>query len=68
MSRSGDFDRLSGAEVMLNQPYPSRSATFVLDDKLSEQYQTTTQEAFDEGLGPPFAALKFSCHNLLDPI
>lgn len=64
MSRSGDFDHLSGTQVRLDQPSTS---TFVLDDKLSEEYQTMTQEEFDEGFGPPFAALKFSCHSLLNP-
>ncbi|KAJ5545025.1 hypothetical protein N7535_006587 [Penicillium sp. DV-2018c] len=67
MSRSGDFDHLCGTEVRLEQPPPSPSVTFVLDDKLSEEYQTMTQEEFDEGMGHPFAALKFSCHNLLIP-
>ncbi|KAJ5286234.1 hypothetical protein N7524_001540 [Penicillium chrysogenum] len=67
MSRLGDFDHLCGTEVRLEQPSPSPSVTFVLDDKLSEEYQTMTQEEFDDGLGHPFAALKFSCHNLSDP-
>ncbi|CRL18359.1 unnamed protein product [Penicillium camemberti] len=67
MSRPGDFDHLCGTEVRFEQPSPSPSATFVLDDKLSEEYQTMTQEEFDEDVGRPFAALKFSCHNLSDP-
>ncbi|KAJ9490971.1 hypothetical protein VN97_g2289 [Penicillium thymicola] len=67
MSRPGDFDHLCGSEVWLEQPSPSPSATFVLDDKLSEEYQTMTQEEFDEDVGHKFVALKFSCHNPFDP-
>jgi hypothetical protein len=33
-----------GTEVRLEQPSPSPSVTFVLDDKLSEEYQTMTQD------------------------
>lgn len=67
MSRLGDFDYLHGTKVTLEHSSPSPSATFVLDDKLSEEFQTMTQEEHDDDLGHPFAALNFSCHNLLDP-
>ncbi|KAJ5781382.1 uncharacterized protein N7518_009865 [Penicillium psychrosexuale] len=67
MSRLGDFDYLCGTEVTLEHSSPSPSATFVLDDILSEEFQIMTQEEFDDDLGHPFTALKFSCHNLLDP-
>ena len=44
MSRPGDFDHLCSTEVRLKQPShsPSPTTTFVLDDKLSEEYQTMT--------------------------
>ncbi|KAJ5807630.1 hypothetical protein N7447_011086 [Penicillium robsamsonii] len=45
MTRPGDFDHLYSAEVRLEQPSSPR-ATFVLDDRLSEEYQTMTQEEF----------------------
>ncbi|KAJ9482035.1 hypothetical protein VN97_g11413 [Penicillium thymicola] len=68
MFRPEDFDHLCSTEVRLEQPShsPSRTTTFVLDDKLSEEYQTMTQEEFHD-IGHPFAALKFSCRNLLNP-
>ncbi|KAJ5426897.1 hypothetical protein N7465_001967 [Penicillium sp. CMV-2018d] len=67
MSRPGDFDNLSGTEVRLDHPSTLPAKTFILDEKLSEEYQTITQLECDQGLGPPFAAIKFSCHNLVNP-
>ncbi|KAJ5187078.1 hypothetical protein N7449_010072 [Penicillium cf. viridicatum] len=67
MPRFLDFDHLCGTEITLDQPSLSPPRTFVLDEKISEDYQTMTQRIYDQGLGPPFAVIKFSCHNLLDP-
>ncbi|CAI7622702.1 unnamed protein product [Penicillium discolor] len=67
ISRPGNFDNLAGTEVRLDHPSTLPAKTFVLDEKLSEEYQTMTQLECDQGLGPPFAAIKFSCHNLLNP-
>lgn len=67
MSRPGDFDYLLGTEVKLKQPSSSSTVTVVLDDKLSEEYQTFSREELKNELGPPFAVLKFSCHDIRDP-
>ncbi|KAJ5282635.1 hypothetical protein N7497_002201 [Penicillium chrysogenum] len=76
MSRSRDFivtipsinfDHLGGTEIKLDQPSLSPPRTFVLDEKISEDYQTMTQKEYERQSGPPFAIIKFSCHSLLDP-
>ncbi|KAJ5509507.1 hypothetical protein N7527_011650 [Penicillium freii] len=76
MSRSTDFvvtipsinfDHLGGTEIKLDQPSLSPPRTFVLDEKISEDYQTMTQEEYKRQPGPLFAVIKFSCHSLLDP-
>lgn len=64
---SVNFDHLSGTEIKLDQPSLSPPRTFVLDEKISEDYQTMTQEEYERQPGPPFAVIKFSCHSLLDP-
>lgn len=68
MSRPGDFDVLTGTEVRLDDPSPTLPAkTFILDEKLSEEYRKRSQLDCDEGKAPPFAILSFSCHNSLNP-
>ncbi|KGO68908.1 hypothetical protein PITC_077370 [Penicillium italicum] len=66
MSRPGDFDYLLGTRVALSHPSAVHPQTFVLDEKLSEDYQTMSQEEYDEGTGHPYAAIKFTCHNVLN--
>lgn len=66
MARLGDFDTLAGTEVRLDHPC-LRSKTFILDEKLKEEYQKESQLRCDQGMGPPFTVLKFSCHNSLNP-
>ncbi|KAJ5194426.1 hypothetical protein N7491_001764 [Penicillium cf. griseofulvum] len=53
--------------IHVTSPFPLAPRTFVLDEKISEDYQTMSQQRYDQGLGPPFAVIKFSCHSLLDP-
>lgn len=65
MSGPGDFDHLSGTEVFFDKVSPPE--TWVLDEKITEQYQTVTQCEVDDGLGPPFAAIKFACYSAADP-
>ncbi|OQE26162.1 hypothetical protein PENFLA_c007G03578 [Penicillium flavigenum] len=76
MSRSRDFvvttpsvnfDHLGGAEIKFDHPSLSAPHTFVLDEKISEDYQTMTRKEYEGQPGPPFAVIKFSCHSLLDP-
>lgn len=67
MSRPGDFDNLLGTRVVLSQPSASQPQTFMPDAKLSEDYQTVTQQEYDEVEGSPYAATIFSCHDILYP-
>ncbi|KAJ5972899.1 uncharacterized protein N7479_002817 [Penicillium vulpinum] len=67
MSQILNFDHLCGTEITLDQPSLSPPRTFVLDGKISEDYKMMTQQGYDQGLGAPFAVIKFSCHSLLDP-
>ncbi|KAJ5850474.1 hypothetical protein N7455_010330 [Penicillium solitum] len=36
-------------------------------EKITEDYQTPRQDAVDGGIGNPYAAIKFACHNAADP-
>jgi hypothetical protein len=67
MPPSVNFDHMGGTTIDLDQPSLSRPHSFVLDEKLSEDYQTMTQEEYKRQPGPPFAVVKFSCHSLTDP-
>ncbi|CAG8114253.1 unnamed protein product [Penicillium olsonii] len=67
MSRPGDFDHLIGTYVVLNLPSTSQPQSFMLDTKLSEDYQTSTQQEYDEEFGFPYAVIKFTCHNVAKP-
>jgi hypothetical protein len=58
---------MGGSEITLDQPSLCPPRTFVLDEKISEEYQTMTQKEYERQPGPPFAVIKFSCHSLLDP-
>jgi hypothetical protein len=67
MSRPGDFDYLLGKHINLCFSAESTPETYVLDQKLSEDYQNISQKDYEEGLGQPFAAVKFAGHHLLHP-
>ncbi|KAJ5685978.1 hypothetical protein N7536_008597 [Penicillium majusculum] len=41
--------------------------TALLDEKITEDYQTLRQDAVDDGIGNPYAAIKFACYNAADP-
>lgn len=60
MSGPGDFDHLSGTQVSFDTPSPQ---VWVLDEKISEDFQTRTQFEVDNYGSRPYAALKFACHN-----
>ncbi|KOS37619.1 hypothetical protein ACN38_g11595 [Penicillium nordicum] len=64
---SVNFNPLVSTEIKLHQPSLSPPHTFVLDEKISEDYQTMTQEEYEREAGPSFAVIKFSCHSLLNP-
>ncbi|RHZ43400.1 uncharacterized protein CDV56_100298 [Aspergillus thermomutatus] len=63
MSGPGDFDHLSGTRVIFDKG----PQTWVLDEKIAEDYQTMSQDEVDDGIGNPYAAIKFACHNAADP-
>ncbi|OJJ44478.1 hypothetical protein ASPZODRAFT_18668 [Penicilliopsis zonata CBS 506.65] len=65
MSAPGDFDSLSGTAVTLDSVSPPQ--VWVLDEKLTEEYRKMSQGKVDRGGGPPFAAVKFTCHRASDP-
>ncbi|KAJ5571458.1 hypothetical protein N7535_005118 [Penicillium sp. DV-2018c] len=67
MPPSVNFDHMGGTTIYRDQPSLSSPHSFVLDEKLSEDYQTMTQKEYERQPGPPFAVIKFSCHSLTNP-
>lgn len=66
MSRSGDFNRLINT-IFTIQRGPGGTANLVIDNLLSEVYQTMDREEREYENGPAFAVLKFYCHDASDP-
>lgn len=66
MSAPGDFDHLSGTQVSFDDT-TSPPQAWVIDEKITEDFQTRTQAEVDEYGALPYAVLKFACHNAADP-
>lgn len=63
---------LEGTDVTLDPPsdlplHHLPPQTWVIDKRLSERSYWMTQQEVTEGLGLPYAAAKFLCHNKDDP-
>lgn len=67
MSRPGNFDHLIGTEFPLARSFLSPPGALHLEDILSEEYQTLEPREREGQGGPPFAVLKFACHNTANP-
>lgn len=40
--------------------------TWVLYENITKDYKTLRQDAVDDGIGNPYAAIEFACHNAAD--
>ncbi|CAI7670480.1 unnamed protein product [Penicillium bialowiezense] len=67
MSRPGNFDHMVGTDFHLAHSFLSPPGALRLDDIMSEVFQTFSRDRRESERGPPFAVLKFACHNTADP-